>query len=67
MASSVAEKGDNFKIVAAITLGSPFSGYAYSSRATFRRNPLKVLHKEQWHSDSKSRKIIKTATCLLLR
>ena len=67
MASSADDKGDNFKIVAAITIGTPFSGYAYSSRTTFRRNPLKVLQKEQWHSDSKSRKIIKTATCLLLR
>ena len=67
MASSADSRGDNFKIVAAITIGTPFSGYAYSSRTTFRRNPLKVLQKEQWHVDGKSRKIIKTATCLLLR
>ena len=66
MASS-ADKGDNFKIIAAITLGTPFSGYAYSSKTTFRRDPLKVLQKERWYSDSISRKIIKTATCLLLR
>jgi hypothetical protein len=67
MASSADDKGDNFKIVAAITIGTPFSGYAYSSRTTFRMNPLKVLQKEQWYSDRKSKNIIKTATCLLLR
>jgi len=35
---------DNFLLVAAIDFGTAYSGYAFSSREDFKRDPLKVMY-----------------------
>lgn len=61
MASS---KQDNYLIVAAIDFGTTYSGYAFSSRNDFQRDPTKAYSK-QWVDPTSSMVYGKTSTCIL--
>lgn len=49
-------------MVAAIDLGTSFSGYAFSTTADFRVNPLDVFTSQDWSNEVVS---IKCPTCTL--
>lgn len=57
---------DPYKVVAALYIGASFSGYAYSTNASFRKDPLNFKQTKHWYSDSKLKYTRKTPTCLLL-
>lgn len=61
MASS---KQDNYLLVAAIDFGTTYSGYAFSSRNDFQRDPTKAYSK-QWVDPTSSMVYNKTSTCIL--
>ncbi|XP_052074070.1 heat shock 70 kDa protein 12A-like [Mytilus californianus] len=56
----------DYLFVAAIDFGTTYSGYAFSSRADFTRNPLDIHAPQAWHAGSAQLLSLKTPTCLLL-
>nr|XP_022299846.1 heat shock 70 kDa protein 12A-like [Crassostrea virginica] len=54
----------NYLLVAAIDFGTTYSGYAFSSREDFQREPTKAYLK-QWVDPSSSMMYNKTSTCIL--
>ncbi|XP_048734696.2 heat shock 70 kDa protein 12A-like [Ostrea edulis] len=59
--------GDNYVMVAAIDFGTTYSGYAFSTREEFKKDPLKIHANQAWVSGQKYLLSLKTPTCLLLR
>lgn len=52
--------------VAAIDFGTAYSGYAFSSRTDFNKDPLKINSNQVWNSGSAQLLSLKTPTCILL-
>lgn len=52
--------------VAAIDFGTCLSGFALSKYDDFKKDALKIFHKQCWNRSVKNQDIPKTATCLLL-
>lgn len=61
MASS---KQDSYLLVAAIDFGTTYSGYAFSTRCDFKRDPTNTFLK-QWVDPTSSMMYNKTSTCIL--
>lgn len=61
MASS---KQDKYLLVAAIDFGTTYSGYAFSTRHDFKRDPTNTFLK-QWVDPTSSMMNNKTSTCIL--
>ena len=58
-------KGGNEQImVAAIDFGTTFSGYAFSFRHEFQKDPLKVVA-SQWLTGTRAAISLKTSSCIL--
>jgi hypothetical protein len=53
-------------MVVAIDFGTSYSGYAFSTRNDFQRDPLKIHVNQAWNSGKKQLLSLKTPTCLLL-
>ncbi|OWF52545.1 heat shock 70 kDa protein 12A-like [Mizuhopecten yessoensis] len=53
-------------LVAAIDFGTTYSGYAFSTTAEYKDNPLKIHSNQAWVAGGKSLLSLKTPTCLLL-
>lgn len=60
------EKERDILLVAAIDIGTTYSGYAFSTRDTYQTNPLKIYANQAWNSGTKQISSVKTPTCLLL-
>ena len=58
--------GTDYLIVAAIDFGTTFSGYAFSTRADFEKDPLKISANQAWVSGQRYLLSLKTPTTLLL-
>lgn len=56
----------NSLMVVAIDFGTTYSGYAFSTRSDFFREPLKIHANQAWNSGKKQLLSLKTPTCLLL-
>nr|XP_022297405.1 heat shock 70 kDa protein 12A-like [Crassostrea virginica] len=54
----------NYLLVAAIDFGTTYSGYAFSTRTDFQREPTKAFLK-QWVDPASSMMYNKTSTCIL--
>ena len=54
----------NYLLVAAIDFGTTYSGYAFSTRTDFQRDPTKAFLK-QWVDPASSMMYNKTSTCIL--
>ena len=52
--------------VAAIDFGTTYSGYAFSSRDDFKKDPLKISVNQPWNAGSYRHISLKTPTCWLL-
>ena len=61
-----ASKMSDFLLVAAIDVGTAYSGYAYSTISDFKRDPLKIHMNQAWNAGAKQLISWKTPTCLLL-
>ncbi|XP_052068174.1 heat shock 70 kDa protein 12A-like [Mytilus californianus] len=57
---------DNYLIVAAIDFGTTYSGYAFSTRSDFKKNPLQIQANHAWNAGSRQLMSLKAPTCLLL-
>lgn len=57
-------KQDNYLLVAAIDFGTTYSGYAFSTRYDFKRDPTHTFLK-QWVDPTSSMMYNKTSTCIL--
>ena len=58
--------GTEYLMVAAIDFGTTFSGYAFSTRADFEKDPLKISANQAWVSGQRYLLSLKTPTTLLL-
>ncbi|XP_062591035.1 heat shock 70 kDa protein 12A-like [Saccostrea cucullata] len=58
--------GDGYFMVAAIDFGTTFSGYAFSTSAEFKKDPLKIHANQAWVSGQRYLLSLKTPTSLLL-
>ncbi|XP_076106868.1 heat shock 70 kDa protein 12B-like isoform X2 [Mytilus galloprovincialis] len=56
----------NYLYVAAIDFGTTYSGYAFSSRTDFKRDPLEIHANQSWNAGSTQLASLKTPTSLLL-
>ena len=57
---------EEYLFVAAIDFGTTYSGYAFSSRGDFKKDPLKIVANQAWNAGSHRHISLKTPTCLLL-
>ena len=57
---------NDYLFVAAIDIGTTYSGYAFSSRDDFRKDPLKISANQAWNAGHQRHLSLKTPTCLLL-
>lgn len=57
---------DDYLFVAAIDFGTTYSGYAFSSRDEFKKEPLKINSNQSWNAGKQQHFSLKTPTCLLL-
>ena len=57
---------DDYLFVVAIDIGTTYSGYAFSSRDDFKKDPLKIVANQAWNGGSLRHLSLKTPTCLLL-
>jgi hypothetical protein len=57
---------DDYLFVAAIDIGTTYSGYAFSSRDDFKKDPLNIVANQAWNAGSQRYLSLKTPTCLLL-
>ncbi|XP_076100918.1 heat shock 70 kDa protein 12A-like [Mytilus galloprovincialis] len=53
-------------LVAAIDFGTTYSGYAFSTIANFKLDPLKIHANQAWNAGGRQLLSLKTPTCLLL-
>lgn len=58
------KKRDNYLMVAAIDFGTTYSGYAFSARHEFQKDPTKVSLKA-WEDPTSTMMYNKTSTCIL--
>ncbi|XP_062609413.1 heat shock 70 kDa protein 12B-like, partial [Saccostrea cucullata] len=56
----------NYLFVVALDFGTTYSGYAFSSRDQFRRNPLDIHSNQDWVAGGTSLISLKTPTSLLI-
>ncbi|XP_076112306.1 heat shock 70 kDa protein 12A-like isoform X1 [Mytilus galloprovincialis] len=61
------EESDNTLLVAAIDFGTTYSGYAFSTRISFKKDKLDIKANQVWNAGSKQLLSLKTPTCILLR
>ena len=64
--SAMASLTEDYLFVAAIDFGTTYSGYAFSSRGEFKKDPLKIVANQAWNAGSQRHLSPKTPTCLLL-
>ena len=57
---------DNYLFVAALDFETAYSGYVFSSRDYFKRDPLQIVKNQAWNDGSYRHISQKTPTCLLL-
>lgn len=57
---------DDYMFVVAIDFGTTYSGYAFSSRDDFKKDPLIIVANQAWNAGSQRHLSLKTPTCLLL-
>jgi molecular chaperone DnaK (HSP70) len=57
---------DDYLFVAAIDIGTTYSGYAFSSRDDFKKDPMKIIANQAWNTGCQRHLSLKTPTCLLL-
>ena len=57
---------EEYLFVAAIDFGTTYSGYAFSSRDDFKKDPQKIVANQAWNAGSHRHISLKTPTCLLL-
>ena len=57
---------ENYLYVAAIDFGTTYSGYAFSLRDDFKKDPLNIVANQTWIAGSQKHVSLKTPTCLLL-
>ena len=57
---------DDYLFVAAIDIGTTYSGYAFSSRDDFKKDPMKIIANQAWNAGCQRHLSLKTPTCLLL-
>jgi hypothetical protein len=57
---------DDYLFVAAIDIGTTYSGYTFSSRDDFKKDPQKIVANQAWNAGSQRHFSLKTPTCLLL-
>ncbi|CAG2210703.1 unnamed protein product [Mytilus edulis] len=60
------EENRDFLLVAAIDIGTTYSGDAYSMKDTYKTNPLTIHANQAWNADGRTVLPLKTPTCLLL-
>lgn len=53
-------------LVAALDFGTTYSGYAFSLRHTYEKEPLKIHANQAWNAGGRQLLSLKTPTCLLL-
>ncbi|VDI61183.1 Hypothetical predicted protein [Mytilus galloprovincialis] len=56
----------NHLLVAAIDFGTTYSGYAFSTRSDFERDPLKIRANQAWNAGGRQLLSLKTPTVILL-
>ena len=56
----------DYLLVAAVDLGTTFSGYSFGMVAELEKDPTKIFANQAWVSGQKSLLSLKTPTCLLL-
>jgi hypothetical protein len=61
-----ADKMSDYLMVAAIDLGTTFSGYTFSTIANFKLDPLKIHANQAWNAGGRQLLSLKTPTCLRL-
>ncbi|XP_063441287.1 heat shock 70 kDa protein 12A-like [Mytilus trossulus] len=61
------EESDNTLLVAAIDFGTTYSGYAFSTRDSFKKDKLDIKANQVWNAGSKQLLSLKTPTCILLK
>lgn len=59
-------ESSNYLLVAAIDFGTTYSGYAFSTKAEFMRDPLSINSNQTWNAGTRRLCSLKTPTCLLL-
>ena len=57
---------DDYLFVVAIDIGTTYSGYAFSSRDDFKKDPMKIIANQAWNTGCQRHLSLKTPTCLLL-
>ncbi|XP_062605306.1 heat shock 70 kDa protein 12A-like [Saccostrea cucullata] len=57
-------QSDDYLFVAAIDIGTTYSGYAFSSRDNYKENPTEIITKT-WNASSGNLESLKTSTCVL--
>ena len=56
----------DYLLVAAVDLGTTYSGYSFGMVAELEKDPTKIFANQAWVSGQKSLLSLKTPTCLLL-
>ena len=56
----------DYLLVAAIDLGTAYSGYAFSTISNFQLDPLSIRANQIWNAGGRNVQSWKTPTCLLL-
>jgi hypothetical protein len=56
----------SYLMVVAIDFGTTYSGYAFSTKSNFLRDPLYIQANQAWNGGKKQLMSLKTPTCLLL-
>lgn len=59
-------KNSSYLLVAAIDFGTTYSGYAFSMKYAFDKDPLTIDANQAWNAGEKQLLSLKTPTCLLL-
>ena len=60
------EDSEKYLMVAALDFGTTYSGYAFSMRSDFLKQPLDIQANPVWKAGSQKFMSLKTPTCLLL-
>ncbi|VDI20358.1 Hypothetical predicted protein, partial [Mytilus galloprovincialis] len=62
----IKEHDPDYELVAALDIGTSYSGYAFSMRSNFKTNPLKIHANQAWNAGGRQFLSLKTPTALLL-
>ncbi|XP_076112303.1 heat shock 70 kDa protein 12A-like [Mytilus galloprovincialis] len=60
------DSGNDILMVAAIDIGTTYSGYAYSFRGEYEKDKLNIDANQIWNAGSQSLLSLKTPTCILI-